>query len=63
MIASSVAGALALIVLVLSLLLFGALIYCKLKQNEGNATINSNMGMCGDDTMTEIQTDVSKINS
>ena len=49
-IASSVAGVLVLIV-VLSLILFGALIYCKLKQNKGEATINNTKGMCGDETL------------
>ena len=39
-IASSVAGVLVLIV-VLSLILFGALIYCKLKRNRGEATMQT----------------------
>ena len=42
--------------MVLSLILFGALvyIYCKLKQNKGEATINNSKGMCDDAHMIQL---------
>ena len=52
-IASSVAGVALVLIMVLSVILFGVFIklYCKLKRNKGEATINGSKGMCGDETL------------